>query len=168
MRFVLPISWSLLLLKDVAQPHLSAFDSPAHTCVHGRGLMLCLQAAAESSAPLSSKVQVMRHHRSLRTLLPLGRIKIFFKENFLEDELPNRFWTRARTFPLRVLWPCSFSMSVFCNAALKGGMAGANPQPAVSGGCSASGEPSSSLKPLTLKLEMFQKSLGMGPTGWLY
>lgn len=94
MKFVLSISWGLLLLKDMAQPHLPACDSPAQTCVHGRGLMLCLQAAADSSAPsLSNKVQVMRHHR---TLLPLGRIKIFFKENFLEDELPNRLLNQSK------------------------------------------------------------------------
>lgn len=56
-------------------------------------------------------------------------------------------------------------MSMFCNAALKKGMAGADPQPAVPGGCSASGEPSSSLKPLTLKFDMFQMSLDVGPIG---
>lgn len=44
-------------------------------------------------------------------------------------------------------------------------MAGADPQPGVSGGCSASREPSSSLKPLTLKFDMFQKSLDVGATG---
>lgn len=40
-------------------------------------------------------------------------------------------------------------------------MAGADPQPGVSGGCSASREPSSSLKPLTLKFDV-SKEFGCG------
>lgn len=98
-------------------------------------------------------------------------LKILFKENFLEEELFQQTGYKPEQEPFSLERSDSevsqhqcFVMHQRWTKALQS----LTLQPCIAGGCSASGEPSSRLKPLTLKFEMFETSLDTGPTVWLY